>query len=110
MIELTGSASLSPMRIQSRASLILSFPSRTLNKNPPHSFGGCREKMPSIIPTLRLLNINEPQICLMHQRRSLQRLAGLFVGHSLCGQLPQLLVDQRQELVGGLWVARLDLR
>ena len=46
----------------------------------------------------------------MDQRRGLKRLAGLFLGQFLCRQLAQLVVDQRQQLVGGVRVALFDGR
>ena len=44
----------------------------------------------------------------MHERRRLERLAGLFLGKFLGRQPPQLVVDERQELRGGVRVALLD--
>jgi phosphoribosylaminoimidazole carboxylase (NCAIR synthetase) len=38
----------------------------------------------------------------------LQGLAGRFVGHLGGGQLAQILIDERQQLLGGLRVALLD--
>jgi len=52
----------------------------------------------------------KPQIGLVHQRGGLQRLAGLLVGEFGRCQFSQLLVHQRQELFGGIRVARFDLR
>ena len=46
----------------------------------------------------------------MDQGRGLERLAGLLLGQPLGGQLAQLVVDQRQELLGRLRVALLDGR
>ena len=46
----------------------------------------------------------------MDQGRGLERLPGLLLGQPLRGQLAQLVVDQRQELLGGLRVALLDGR
>ena len=46
----------------------------------------------------------------MHQGGRLQRLAGLLLGQLLGRQLAQLVVDQRQELLGRLRVALLDGR
>lgn len=45
----------------------------------------------------------------MHQGSGFERLSRLFLGQLLCGQLVQLVVDQRQELPGGVRVALLDL-
>ena len=53
---------------------------------------------------------DQPQIRLVDQGRGLERLAGLLLGQPLGGQLAQLVVDQRQELLGGLGVAVLDGR
>lgn len=44
----------------------------------------------------------------MDQGGGLQRLAGFLVGELLGGQLAQLVVDQRQQLPGGLRIAPLD--
>ena len=44
----------------------------------------------------------------MHQGGRLQGLAGLFVRQPLGGQPAQLVVDQRQELLGRVRVALLD--
>ena len=46
----------------------------------------------------------------MDQGRGLEGLARLLLGQPLGGQLAQLVVDQRQELLGGLRVAVLDGR
>ena len=44
----------------------------------------------------------------MDQGRGLERLARLFLGQFLRRQLPQFIVDQRQELLGGVHVAFFD--
>jgi hypothetical protein len=44
----------------------------------------------------------------MNQRRGLERLAGRLVGELLGRQLAQLVIDQRQELGGGVRVALFD--
>ena len=48
------------------------------------------------------------QPCLMHQRGGLQRLAGFLISHADNGQLAQLLIDQRQQLIGRLRLARFN--
>jgi hypothetical protein len=45
----------------------------------------------------------------MHQRGGLQRVVGSFAEHLAGRQLSQLLIDQRQQPLGRLWVAPLDL-
>jgi hypothetical protein len=44
----------------------------------------------------------------MDERCGFKRLAGFFMGHSFGGQLPQLIVYQRQKLFGGVRIALLD--
>src|SRR5262249_10730058 len=51
---------------------------------------------------------DEPQVGFVDQGGGLERLPGRLLGHPLCGQLTQLLVDERQQLLGGVRVALLD--
>jgi hypothetical protein len=44
----------------------------------------------------------------MDQGRGLQRLAGLFLSESLGREFAEFLVDERQELLGGVGIASLD--
>ena len=44
----------------------------------------------------------------MHQRGGLQRLSGFLIGHADDGQLAQFLIDQRQQLIGRLRIARIN--
>ena len=46
--------------------------------------------------------VHEPKVRLVDQRRGLERLPGLFLRELLRRQFPQLLVDQRQELLRGV--------
>src|SRR5262249_60019616 len=57
---------------------------------------------------LGLVHVYQPQIGLVDQGGRLQRLAGPLLGQLLGRQLPQLVVDQRQELFRGVRVAPLD--
>jgi hypothetical protein len=59
---------------------------------------------------LRLLHIDEPQVCFVNQRRSLQCLARILLGKFLRRELPQFVVDERQKLLGGGRIALLDGR
>ena len=51
---------------------------------------------------------DEPQVGLVDQGGRLERLPRLLLGQLLGRQLAQLVVDQRQELLGGVRVALLD--
>jgi hypothetical protein len=48
---------------------------------------------------------DEPQVRLMYQRRGIERLARPLMGQFLGRQQAQLVVDQRQELLGGVLLA-----
>src|SRR5262245_24632497 len=79
-----------------------------LNQNPPHGLGRGGKEVGTTVPVLGLLHINQPQVRLMDQRGGLQCLARFFLSESLSGQLPQLVIDQRQQLLRGVGVALLD--
>ena len=81
-----------------------------LDKNPSHGFRGRGKKMAATVPSLRRFNIDETNVRLVNEGRRLKGLPWLFLGQFCGGQLAQLVVDQRQEPLGGIWVARLDLR
>ena len=66
--------------------------------------------MAAAVPLLDLLAIHQPQVGLVDQGRGLERLARLLLRQLLSRQLAQLVVDQRQQLLGGLRVALLDGR
>jgi hypothetical protein len=51
---------------------------------------------------------DQPQVRFVDQCRCLERLPRLLASKFLCGQLPQLVIDQGQELAGSDWVAVFD--
>ena len=57
---------------------------------------------------LRLVHVHQPQVRLVDEGRGLERLAGLLLRQALGRQLAQLVVDERQQLLGGVWVALVD--
>lgn len=59
------------------------------------------------VSIFRLDCVHQPQVSLMDERRGLESLAGLFLGQSVDRQLAQFVVDQRQELLGGVRIALL---
>ena len=60
--------------------------------------------MATRIPMLGLLHVHQPDVHLVDQGRGLKRLPRLLLGHLLGRQLPQLVIDQGQELLRGLGV------
>jgi hypothetical protein len=51
---------------------------------------------------------DQPQVRFVHQGGGLERLPGLLADHLLGRQPTQLVVDERQQLLGGVRVALLD--
>ena len=66
------------------------------------------KKCPRLFQCWPRLAADQPQVRLVDQGGGLQRLAGLLLGQLLGRQLAQLVVDQRQELLGGVRIAALD--
>src|SRR6266571_4089036 len=77
------------------------------DEDAPHRLCRCGEEMAAAIPLL-VCPAGETQPRLMHQRRRLQGLAWPFVGHLVRGEFAQFLVNQRQQLFGGLAITLLD--
>ena len=83
------------------------FAPGVVDENLLHCRGSGLEKMPKIGVVLIAVAGNlEPR--LVHESRGLQRLSGFLIGHADNGQLSQLLIDQRQQLIRGLRFASFD--
>src|SRR5262245_14769136 len=86
------------------------------DQNAPHRLGCRGEKVCAAIPLLGPLTISvglvphQPQVGFVHQGRWLERLSRLLAGQFLGSKLAQLLIHDRQQQLGGLWIARFDLR
>jgi hypothetical protein len=70
-----------------------------LHQDPPHGLGGGAEEVCPPAPARRL-GLEQPQVHLVDQGRGLQRCSWRLCGHPLVGELPQLLVDQREQPLG----------
>lgn len=79
-----------------------------LDENAAHGLGGRGKEVPAAIPVLRLVRIHKAKIGLMHERRCLQRLPGIFPRQAQGCQFPQFVVDQRQQQLRGSRVASFD--
>ena len=93
-----------------RSTLQARVATSTLHENPSHGFCCCRKEMAAGIPMLRLLDIHEPDVCVVHQGRGLQRLPRSFLRQLGGGQLSELVIHQRQQLLRRRWIAGFDLR
>ena len=76
------------------------FAASTLNKDATHRFGGGSEEVAARIPALRLVTIHELQVGFVDERCGLQRLPRLFLSQLRCSESAELLINQRQELLG----------
>ena len=79
-----------------------------VNQNPSHGLGRGGKQMSPVLPLLDLLDVDQPQVDLMDQGRSLEGLAGLFMGQFLGGQPAEFVIDKREKLLGRLRVAFLN--
>ena len=94
--------------LERAASLRAAFLPCAVNQNAPHRLGRGGEEVPPAVPFLGFVHIHKPDVGLMNQGRGLECLARLFLGQLGRRQLPQLVIDQGQELFGGERVALLD--
>ena len=86
------------------------FPPGVVDEDAAHGFGGGGEEVAAAVPGLGLARAHESEIRLMDEGRGLERLAGLFLSESLGREFTEFLVDQGQELLGGVRIALLDGR
>src|SRR5262245_14457475 len=77
------------------------------NQDPPHRLGG-GEEVPPALPRIWFTDVHKSEVGLMDQGSGLEGLAGLLLGQLLSSQFAQLIIDQRQELVGRLRVTLLN--
>lgn len=59
---------------------------------------------------LNLFHIDQPNIRVVHQRGGLERLAWPLVRQPGSRELSQLVIHEREELIGGRGITRFDLR
>src|SRR5262249_51301355 len=68
------------------------------------------EEVTAAIPLLLVLVADQTQVSFVHERGRLEGLTWLFAGELRCSEFAELVIDERQEFVGGLPVTLLDLR
>jgi hypothetical protein len=78
-----------------------------VNEDSPHGFC-CRSEEVRAAIELRIRVADQPEPGFVDERGGLQRLVGGFTGHFRRRQFAQFAIDQRQQFIGGLWVAVLD--
>src|SRR5262245_8828744 len=95
-----------PMELS--ASLLAFFPAGVLDQDASYRLRGGGEEVPAATPVLGLLGIDKAEVGFVNQGRGLERLAGLLLSYPLGSEPAQFVVDQRQQLLGGVRVAGLD--
>ena len=83
-----------------------SFPGM-LDENAAHRLGRGDVEMGRVVEG-GVARADEPEVGLVHQGGRLQRVLGALPGHLALGRPAQLVVDERQQLLGGPWVALAD--
>jgi hypothetical protein len=86
------------------------LPPRLIDQQSAHRLRSRSEEVSPAVPMVVGLAIDEADIDFMNKSRGLKRLAGSFLSHLLRRQSPQLVIDQRQQILGGVWVAQFDRR
>jgi hypothetical protein len=76
------------------------------DENPAHGFGGGGEEMSAAIPSIIVAPADQPEVRFVNQGGGLKGLAGRFGGHTNGGKLPQLVVDEREQVGSSLAVTR----
>jgi hypothetical protein len=85
------------------------FAAGLFDENAAHGLGGRGKKMSAVIPRLPGIGPDQTEIGFVDQRCRLERLPWLLVRETVSGELTQLIVNQGQQLLGGVWVALFDL-
>ena len=78
-----------------------------VNQDAPHGLGGGPEEMGTSAPLL-LVRTGQAQPGFVDERGGLQGLAGFLLRHPGGGELAQLLINEREQLIGGLGVTLLN--
>ncbi len=80
------------------ASLLIVARTREVHQDPAHQASRHRQEVRAVLPA-DAFDVHEPQIDLVHQRGGLKRVAEPLARHASGGDLTQLRVDQRDQLV-----------
>src|SRR5262249_8389767 len=103
---LFGGAEVEPSEVA--AALPPALPARVLDEDTTHGLGRSGKEVAAALPVALLGVANKAEIRLVNEGRGLEGVPGRLVGQAMAGQLPQLVVNERQELAGGTRVAACD--
>ena len=82
---------------------------RVVHQDPPHGDGNDGQEAVAILGG-QLMLLEQPEVDLVDEGRSRQRVIGSFAMKLTARNPAQLVIDQRDQPVDRLWVARTPLR
>ena len=77
---------------------------RVVHEDAPHNASGYREEMRAVMP-LNGLPVNQPDICLVDERRRLETVPDALSRHTASRDPVELLIDERNQPLEGVLVA-----
>ena len=92
------------------APLLSGLAAGVLDEDAAHGLGRGGEEVAAAVPAAVGVAADQPQVGLVDQGGGLERLPGLLLRQPPGGQPAELVVDQRQQALGGLGVALLHGR
>ena len=75
-----------------------------VHEDATHHAGRHREEVRAVVPG-DVFRVDQPEVCLVDERRRLQAVSRAFVGHVAPRDLVELLVDERNQSLQGVGVA-----
>jgi hypothetical protein len=75
-----------------------------LDEDPPHGFGGGGKEMAPPVPAWLIAAADKAQVRFMDEGRGLEGLTGRLVRQPVGRQVPQLLINEREQAGGSLLV------
>src|SRR6185295_18998455 len=86
------------------------FAAGALDEDAAHGLGGRAEEVTAAVPGLVPVLSDESQVRLVDQGRGLQRVVRGLGRHASGGELPQLVLDEWEELLGRVGVTPINFR
>src|SRR5439155_2580743 len=72
-----------------------------LDEDAAHGLGGGGEEVSTAVPATVVASPDQPKVCLMNQGGGLEGVVGGLTGHARGGELPQLVVHEREQVGAG---------
>jgi hypothetical protein len=99
LLDVAGNQSLQGQGQTSRnMTLSTTISARVVDQDAPHQLRRYREEVRPVLPR-HALQVHQPQVRLVDQRRGLQSVPAALAAHEVAGQAPKLFVNDGRELV-----------